>query len=179
MSSDVLIHADTERSPTLRHEVPLVIGDPFLYLETGGRRVILTNSLERDRIARVLLDAELVLGEELGLSELIEGGLSFAQIELELVVRAVRQAGLRSARVPHDLPVATADRLRAEGIELVVDREFFAARRREKSGAELDGIRRAQRAAEAGMAAAAGLLAAAAIDGEDLVLDGERRNACA
>lgn len=177
MTLDVLIHADTERSPTLRREVPLAIGDPFLYLETDGRRVVLTNSLERDRIARVLPDAELLLGEELGLFEMIEGGLSFAQIELELAARAVRRAGLRSARVPHDLPVGIADRLRTDGIELIVDREFFAARRREKSGAELDGIRRAQRAAEAGMAAAAALLAAATIDGEDLVLDGERLTA--
>ena len=41
---------------------------------------------------------------------------------------------------------------------MAVDRELFEGRRRAKNEAELEGIRRAQRAAEAGMRAAAGLL---------------------
>ena len=48
----LLIIGDTMRSPEMRHEVPLGIGDPFLYLETDGRRAVLTNVLEVDRIAR-------------------------------------------------------------------------------------------------------------------------------
>ena len=36
---NVLIWGDTESSPALRHEVPVDIGDPFLYLEsTAGAR---------------------------------------------------------------------------------------------------------------------------------------------
>src|SRR5262249_59335246 len=42
----------------------------------------------------------------------------------------------------------------AGGIELTVDREYFDSRRRVKNETELAGIRRAQRAAEAGMDAA-------------------------
>ena len=42
--ADVLIYGDTERSPAMRHEVPLGIGDPFLYLETDGRRAVVTNA---------------------------------------------------------------------------------------------------------------------------------------
>ena len=34
---DVLIYADTLRSPELRHEIPAGIGDPFLYAERDGR----------------------------------------------------------------------------------------------------------------------------------------------
>jgi len=45
----ILICGDTLRSPELRHEVPLGIGDPFLYLETNGRRAVLTNVLEVGR----------------------------------------------------------------------------------------------------------------------------------
>jgi Xaa-Pro aminopeptidase len=55
-------------------------------------------------------------------------------------------------------PLHGADRLRAEGIELELQRELFDLRRRTKTPAELAGIRRAQAAAEAGMSAAAGLL---------------------
>ncbi|MGN6869723.1 MAG: hypothetical protein ACTHMY_15125 [Solirubrobacteraceae bacterium] len=39
---NVLIWGDTESSPELRHEVPVDIGDPFLYLESDGRRVVVT-----------------------------------------------------------------------------------------------------------------------------------------
>ncbi len=169
---DVLIYADTERSATMRHEVPIAIGDPFLYMEVEGRRVVLTNMLEADRIAAAVADVELLLPEQLGLEELIAEGLSRDAVGLELVVRAAGSAGLRSAKVPGELPVRVADRLRAEGVELTVDDELFGLRRRAKSGAELAGIRRAQAAAEAGMSAARTLLARAEIQGSGLVWDG-------
>jgi Xaa-Pro aminopeptidase len=69
--------------------------------------------------------------------------------------------------------VIIADRLRADGIELTPDPKAFEARRRVKSEAELAGVRRAQRAAEAGMAAAADVLRRAEPDGDRLALDGE------
>lgn len=169
---DVIIVGDTERSPALRHEVPLAIVDPFLYMEVGGRRMILTTHLEQGRIAAAAPDAELLLAAELGFYDLIEAGSSYAEAHLEIVARAVADAGVRRARVPRDLPVAVADRLRADGVVLDVDGAHFDARRRAKSAAELAGIRRAQRAAEAGMAAGRALLRAATIDGDRLLLDG-------
>jgi Xaa-Pro aminopeptidase len=172
MTDDVLVYADTERSATLRHEIPLAIGDPFLYVEAAGRRVVLTNSLERDRLARAVPDAELVLGDELGLDDLIAAGMPRAEIELELCARLCRRLGLRAAAVPPDLPVVVADRLRAEGIELRPDGALFDARRRAKNAAELAGIRRAQAAAEAGMAAGAALLREARAEHGELRRDG-------
>jgi Xaa-Pro aminopeptidase len=169
----VLLHGDTVRSPALRHEVPLAIIDPFTYLEADGRPVVLTNALERERIAAVRPDAELVGIDELGLFDLVAEGMPRHEAELEVISRIVARAGLRAAQVPPDLPVAVADRLRADGVELVVDHETFAARRRVKTPAELAGIRRAQKAAEAGMAAAAALLRAADPVGGRLELDGE------
>ena len=47
---DVLIVADTIRSPELRHEVPLPVPDPFLYAEAGGKRSVVVSSLEAGRI---------------------------------------------------------------------------------------------------------------------------------
>ena len=170
--TDVLIYGDTERSPEMRHEVPLAIIDPFLSIEHDGRQVVLTNSLERDRIAAVLPDALLMLGSDLGLLDLVEGGMSRAEAGLEVVSRAVAQVGVTHARVPGGMPIEVADRLRADGVTLDVDQPFFDMRRRAKSPAELAGIRRAQRAAEQGLAAAAALLRAAIIDGDGLVLDG-------
>ena len=48
--ADVLIVGDTERSPELRHEIPIHVGDPFVYAEVDGRRVAVVWSVEGDRI---------------------------------------------------------------------------------------------------------------------------------
>jgi Xaa-Pro aminopeptidase len=172
VTDDVIVYGDTERSPAMRHEIPIAIGDPFLYVEAGGRRVALTNSLERDRLARAVPDLELALGEELGLDDLIATGLPRHEIDLELCARLCDRLDLHVAAVPPELPIALADRLRADGIELCADHDLFEERRRVKSVAELAGIRRAQAAAEAGIAAGAALLREAEIAGDELRRDG-------
>lgn len=168
---DVLIHADTFRSPELRHEVPLGIPDPFFYAEVGGIRHIAIGSMEIARLAQVG-DYVLHPTEEFGADELIAAGLSTFEIRREIPVRAAEALGVTSAVVPETFPLWLADRLRAEGVELVVDGAFFDERRRVKSAAEVAGIRRAQRAAEAGMDAARELLRRAEQDGDGLVVDG-------
>src|SRR5947199_5593261 len=135
----LLIYGDTERSATMRHEVPLAIGDPFLFIQNEGAPLIVTNPLERERIARALPDAELVLMNELGFLDLIRGGMTRPEAELEVVARAVERAGGGTFAVPPELPVAVADRLRADGVALTVDGELFEMRRRSKSASELAG----------------------------------------
>jgi Xaa-Pro aminopeptidase len=63
-----------------------------------------------------------------------------------------------AAAVPPEFPIAVADKLRAEGVELTVDDKGFERRRRAKNELEMAGIRRAQRAAEQAMAAARDLI---------------------
>jgi Xaa-Pro aminopeptidase len=174
----LLLFGDTERSPALRHEVPIATGDPLMFAEVDGRAAVLTSWLERERIARVLPDAELLDLGDFGWKELIEDGRSWDEAMHEVVTRAVQRLGIGEAIVPGAFPIALADRLRADGIGLIVDDEAVAMRRRVKAGAELDGIRAAQLAAEAGMSAAAALLASAepGPDGR-LVHDGEELHA--
>ncbi|HZP72651.1 MAG TPA: M24 family metallopeptidase [Gaiellaceae bacterium] len=169
---DVLIYGDTFRSPELRHEVPLGVPDPFLYAEKDGSKHIATSSMELPRLSALGL-FELHSSEELGSDELIASGLSYPEVRTELAVRAALRLGVREAVVPETFPLWLADRLRAEGVELAVDASFFDERRRVKTTAEVAGIRRAQRAAEAAMDTARELLRRAEPNGEGLVLDGE------
>jgi Xaa-Pro aminopeptidase len=185
----ILLYGDTVRYPSMRHEVPLEIIDPFLFVARDGRGFATTSSLERTRIAKALPDAELLTLDELGFFDLLEAGMPRDEAELEAAVRALRRWGVEDAVVPGDLPVAVADRLRREGIGIAVDARAVAARRRVKTPAELAGIRRAQRAAEAGMSAAEGLIRGAGgrdgrlhHDGEPLTAERVRaaiRAACA
>jgi Xaa-Pro aminopeptidase len=92
---------------------------------------------------------------------------------METQVRAVQELGVTEAIVPHNFPLGLADRIRAVGVELRPDREFFSQRRRVKSEPELAGIRKAQRGTEAGMGAARDMLRAADTANGILMLDGE------
>jgi Xaa-Pro aminopeptidase len=170
---DVLVYADTVRSPELRHEIPLAIGDPFLYAERNGTRRALISAMEQARMGH-LAGLTLHAPEEYGFDELIrEGKLKRDEIRKEILLRACRAWGIRNAVVPPAFPIDLADYLRAQGIEITPDRELFRMRRRAKNEHELAGVRRAQKAADAGMAAARELLRRTSAAGGRALLDGE------
>ncbi|HEY0388562.1 MAG TPA: M24 family metallopeptidase [Gaiellales bacterium] len=171
--TDFLFYGDTERSAAMRHELPVAIGDAFLLGVVGGRRHIVVNSLERGRVEAATPDAVLHDIADLGFHDLLQSGKRFFDIDLELASRGAAAMGIREAVVDPEMPVAVADRLRADGLVLRPDDVPVAARRRVKTPAEIAGVRRAQAAAEAGMAAAAALLRSADLEGERLVAAGE------
>ena len=172
--ADVLIYADSLRSPEMRHEVPIAIPDPFLYAEREARRHVVASSFELGRISEVAPHLNALPYEELGIDELYAQGLPREEIELEVILRAARRFGIEDAVVPATFPLEAADHLRANGIQVKADREQFVGRRRVKNVAELAGIRRAQRAAEAAMDAARKVLRSAQRQNGNLVVDGEQ-----
>ena len=127
---DVVIYGSTDRSPELRHEVPLLIGDPFLYIEKDGKQTVVIGAMEMPRIEAVAPHLELLPPEDFGSDELIAGGVaSFHELGMEIYLRACKKLGIERAVVPHTFPLHLADKLRAAGIELEPDREFFDQRR--------------------------------------------------
>src|SRR5438094_7294047 len=138
--TDLLIWADTLRSPEMRHEVPVVVPDPFLYLERDGERHVVITPFEVERVqAHDGLQPHPF--EEFGWDELVKQGVAMEEVTLGTMVRAVKELGVREAVVPASFPLELADRLRAAGVELNADRETFVQRRRVKTEAELKGIR--------------------------------------
>ena len=170
---DVLIHGDTMRSPDLRHEVPVPIPDPFLYAEKDGRRIVILHSLEIPRVRADAPDLEIVPLERLGTDELFAQGRQGWEVELEVAVRACKELGIEHATVPPSFPLGHADHLRANGVEISVDRDLFDSRRRSKNAKEIEGIRRAQRACEEALDASRELLRRAQQNGAGLEVDGE------
>jgi Xaa-Pro aminopeptidase len=171
--ADVFLYSDTERSAALRHELPITIADPFGYAEVNGKTYIMISSLDQERAAAARPEAEVIEWGDVGFHELLESGMPRDQMLIEMISRAVARTGMRDAVVDPDFPLAIADRLRADGVTLTPDHDTFALRRRAKSATELAGIRRAQKAAEAGMGAAAALLRSAVPEGDRIVIDGE------
>jgi Xaa-Pro aminopeptidase len=170
---DVLIFADSVVSSEMRHEVPVLVPDPFLYVEKeDGKRYTASTSFEVERIAEAGIEAH--PWEDFGYDELLEQGEPREKITwLHINLNACREFGVEAAVVPRTFPVLVADHLRANGIEITPDGMFFSDRRRVKSDAEIAGIRRAQRAAEAGMGAAKEMLARAEASNGSVTVDGE------
>jgi Xaa-Pro aminopeptidase len=166
MNSAIVIHAAPETSPDLFHAIPAGIVDPFTYVETGDRRAATVSVLDSDKVEP--LGVEIVDVYALGRDELQEQGLTPEEVDNEIALRALRRLGVERALVPPTFPLAVADHIRAGGIELVPDAEHFVQRRRRKTAAQLEGIRRAQRAADAAMGIAAERIRGGGTSSEDV-----------
>lgn len=155
-----LAYGDSLLNPEMRHEIAEAVHDPVIFLDHDGRRVVVGGWLDHAVLER-RADAidEFWSYETFGSSE-IESDPSFPLhlIDAELTNRVLSKAGVSSAVVPGSFPVLLADYLRDKGVEVRVGVEEWAMRRRRKSSWELEGIERAQRAAETAMLTAAHML---------------------
>lgn len=155
-----LLHDDALRSRELRHEIGEPIMDPITFIEHEGRRIIVASDLE----AAIFERREDVVDEfwnlhDLGAEELI-GDPAFPDhlIEIELTARALEKLGVTSVCVPATFQALALDHLRGKGIQVEIDADGWTARRRQKTPWELEGIERAQRAADTAMLTAARML---------------------
>ena len=97
---DVLIVADTVRSPELRHEVPLAVPDPFLYAEVGGTRIVVVSSLEAGRIAELGTGLQVLTSRTSASTSCSSAASTPTRTRCELNLDACRQLGLESAVTP-------------------------------------------------------------------------------
>jgi Xaa-Pro aminopeptidase len=155
-----LLWDDSLRSRELRHEIGEGVADPVVFMEHDGRRIVAGSRFERVIFERRedVVDDYWTL-DELGREELVrDPSVPDHLLDPELVLRAVRRAGAASVAVPPTFAVGVADHLRAAGVEVSVDSRSWSARRRRKAPWELEGIERAQRAADTAMLTAARML---------------------
>ena len=171
-----LLHDDAIRSPEMRHEIAEAIMDPITFLEHDGLRIVIGSWLEESLFeSREDIRDEFWNSEDLGREELIrDKSWPVPLIDSEIVRRALERIESSKVVVPPSFGVLVADYLRDAGIEVVVDAEAWDARRRRKAPWEIEGIERAQRAAETAMMVAARLLREAEpASGDRLRFEGE------
>jgi len=179
VTSAFLLVDSSVRSPELRHEIEESVGDPVVFVELDGQRVVVAPSLE-ETVLGGHDDFEFWPSTDLGWLELVKDP-AFPEplIWPELARRAVERLGAGRAVVPATFPVLAADHLRERGLEVAVDADAWTDRRRVKRDWEREGMARAQRAAEAAFARAKDLLRAAepagdggvAVDGDPLTCE--------
>jgi len=147
--------------------------DPFLTLYDGSVRLLFVRSLEFGRAKRESRAETVERFTDYGYDDYLE---DHDRTEAAHRSRAafLDAHGIDSVAVPSRFPLSTADGLREQGVEVVVDDgDTVTDIRARKTDEEIEHVRTAQRANEAAMAAAEDLLGRAEIDGDRLLVDGE------
>lgn len=149
MNETLLIVADSERDANMLYAVGLFVPDPFIYLNFGGRPVIVMSDLEIDR-ARKQAPQCRVLSLSAYQRKLRAAGTK--QASLPHVVRLLlHEKRIRRVLVPDNFPLGLARDLKKLGIKLKPQAGFFPGREI-KSADEVKKISAALAMAEVGMA---------------------------
>ena len=171
-----LLVADAQTNAEMRHEVGEPVMDDLIFIEHEGKRIVVGSVLEeamfahREDVVDEFWNVHALGAEELLKDDSFPDGFLMA----ELAVRAMNRVGTRTAVVPSSFRLLEADYLRDKGIDLRVDQDAWALRRRRKAPWELEGAERAQRAADTAMLTAARMLREAEpMDGGLLRFEGE------
>ena len=145
----LLMVGSSERCANLFYATRFRAPGPFVFLWTPNEKIMLAHNLEIDRardqacVNRVLPYTQYEKRAKERTQERPDGNA----VLLELL----RDLGLGTLQVPADFPLGTADFLRKEGIELAIAAEPLFPQRKIKDATEIENVRRAMRAAEAGM----------------------------
>jgi Xaa-Pro aminopeptidase len=155
-----LLHGDSVHGLELRHEIGEPIMDPITFIEHDERRIAVVSDLEEPILGKredVIDDLWNV--EDFGFSDLLKDrSVPEHLVEPEIVLRVLQKLGVARVSVPSGFGALLLDYLRGKGIEVTVEPVVWADRRRRKTPWELEGIERAQRAAETAMLSAARML---------------------
>jgi Xaa-Pro aminopeptidase len=171
-----LIYADSEHDADLYYLSGFLAGDPFLFLEAGGKKTLFLSDLEVDRgrtqgrVDEVVRLAEVAekLKERVGKPPAEPLERLGAQIRI-----IAEERGLSRFEVPSSFPVALADVLRGLGLGVNWCRPPFVPERVFKTAEEVEKIRGAIAHTEAAMTAAIDRIRAAKIRDGMLVENGE------
>lgn len=168
----LLLYTDTHRSADLRYFAGFEVHDPFIAIETNGRKIGVLNALEYGRALKES-DFDAVLRLEI-FTERLRAGSPKAKVgPAEVISLLARDFKIKRFQVPDDFPAGLMDRLRAAGLTIsVIDGPVFP-QRVIKSDAEAAAIRAGNRCASAGFAAAERLLNRSRPRGRRLILDGK------
>ena len=167
----VIIDA-SEHNSDLLYVSGFLAGDPFPYVSVGDTSYLILSDLEYGRGKKEASVDHVVSYSELekeikGEDENKRPGL------MDVVLHFLEKQGVDEVTVPARFPVIHADRMRASGLEVKVQKDPFIAQRVRKSDKELDLIAQCQRDTEQTMLAVIAEIDRSEERDGHLYLDGE------
>jgi Xaa-Pro aminopeptidase len=159
MTDAMLLVGDSERDQNLYYKTHFLAGDPFVYMESNGRKVLLTNSMELGRAEKESVVSEVKTLDDFGFKESFEATGDVYGALAQTVAHLSHDLGASGITIGPLFPVLIADHLRADGFELDIDPELLHMERRIKSRHELDAISEVQQATERAVQRGVGMIA--------------------
>ena len=155
-----LHYAASERDADMLYATGFSAPDPFLFLQVNGQRSMAVSDLELDR-ARSTARVRQVLRWSEYERQVAKAGTPTSPARV--IAAILRARGIRRCGVPQSFSHGLAVQLVGEGIHITPLPDPFWPARERKQADEVRAIMRAQRAAEAGLAAGIELLREARI----------------
>jgi Xaa-Pro aminopeptidase len=167
-----LIIAESEQGADMLHATGFRAPDPFVWLESRGRRSILLSDLEIDRGRREARVDEVVSQSELAASldkkatKKTQGAKPTA---VEVIAAFLKARGASRPLVPADFPLGLARELEEQGVQVTPVAGMFRPERQVKTPAEIRLMTEATRITESGMERAFEVLRAASIGPKNIL----------
>src|SRR3989337_667047 len=143
----LLFYADGYKFPDVYHVTRFLAPDPIIALEQDGEVVIVASPLEEGRARKESRAREGFSFDAFGAKEIAKNAETREELDAEIIKRFLASRETRRVAVGTYFPLGMAERLRAAGIEIVVDREL-SERRRAKRPDEVAALEATQRATE-------------------------------
>jgi Xaa-Pro aminopeptidase len=161
MTDSILFHADAS-DPDMLYFSQFQAFDPYLAFSVGGKRIAVISAGEYGRIVK-----ESSFDEVLLLSEVREGAANHFKLpegknpdNSQMVIYLAKVYGIAKFRVGARFPFGLAHKLREAGMTLeIADEDGLFPERQIKTAAEVEALRKGNRASEAGFRIVAKTLA--------------------
>ena len=143
---NLLIIASSEKDADLYYATRFIAPDPFVFLQTGGKKHILINDLEIDR-ARKQACAHKILSTSRLAAEYKEKHKKLCSF-IELILYFLKKQKVQSVLVPGNFPVQYYEPLKRAGLRIRYKNGIFFGKRLIKDSFEIAAITQALRATE-------------------------------
>ncbi len=156
-----LIISESEQGADMLHATGFRAPDPFVYLESRGKRSILLSDLELDRGRREARVDEVVSSSELEKAMVKKSGSRLSPVAV--IAAFLKARGASRPLVPADFPLGLAHQLAEHGVTVTPVEGMFRPQREIKTPAEILLMTKATRITEAGMERAFEVLRASSV----------------
>jgi len=144
-----LIVAPSDTDADMLYATRIFIGDPFIFLQQKGKRVLVLSDLEIDRAKKNAKADEFVMFNQL--EREVQGKAKKAPPYEKVLAHFLTKRGVKRALVPANFPLGFANEIKRNGIALETSNGLFWPAREKKTAEEIRLLERALRMTETGM----------------------------
>jgi len=144
-----LIVAPSDTDADMLYATRIFIGDPFIFLQQKGKRILVLSDLEIDRAKKNAKADEFVMFNQL--EREVQGKAKKAPPYEKVLAHFLTKRGVKRALVPANFPLGFANEIKRNGIALETSNGLFWPAREKKTAEEIRLLERALRMTETGM----------------------------